>query len=50
MMLWMRWTELYCAAVQELWFGPPEPVRPSATVISLAAERAKRRRPAVRAL
>jgi hypothetical protein len=49
-MLWMRWTELYCAAWQELWFGPPEPVaRPVATVIDLAAERAKRRRAAMRA-
>lgn len=49
-MLWMRWTELYCAAVQDFWFGPPEPARrPSATIISLAAERAKRHLPVVRA-
>jgi hypothetical protein len=51
MMIWARWVELYCAAVQELMFGPEAPEhRPTATVISLADERAKRRRLAVRAL
>jgi hypothetical protein len=48
-MLWLRWIELYCAAVQDLTFGPPKPARLSATIISLSAERAKRRPPTVRA-
>lgn len=47
MMIWAHWVGLYCAAVDELWFGKPEPVaRPSADVIDLADERAKRRRAA----
>jgi hypothetical protein len=50
MMIWMMWIELYCDAVDELWFGKPEPVaRPSAVVIDMADERAKRRRAAMRA-
>jgi hypothetical protein len=52
-MLWIHWMELYCAAVQELMCGEREKTPAatgSGTVISLAAERAKRRRAAMRAL
>lgn len=49
MMLWMRWIELYCAALQEIISGEQAP-RPAAQVFSLADERAKRRRQAMRAL
>jgi hypothetical protein len=50
MMLWVTWVELYSKAVHDLWFGQQEPAaRPSATIISLAAERARRRCAAVRA-
>lgn len=48
MMIWMRWIELYCAAVQEMMYGRPEP-RPTAVVFDMADERAKRRRAAMRA-
>lgn len=51
MMIWAHWVELYCAAVQEIMFGKEEPeCRPQAKIISMADERAKRRRLAVRAL
>lgn len=41
---WMEYTAHF-------WFGSdlPKPARPSATIISLSAERAKRRLPTVRA-
>jgi hypothetical protein len=49
MMIWMRFWEISMAAWQEFLFGSPNPEnRPAATVISLAAERARRRGDAVR--
>lgn len=49
------WWELYCAALQDLLIGTPpaprpEPVKTDRNVISMADERARRRRQAMRAL
>ena len=49
MMLWLRFWSISYAAWHEFLFGKPEP-RPAATVISLSAERAKRRGDVVRPL